>query len=198
LKVEGVKKTVLLQSSPTARTASTPGLITLDLLLERPQPQFFNKSDLPLAVLLEGTFTSFFKFSLAPKSNSPQPVRVLKESKPTKMIVVSDGDIIRNQMHRGEAVPLGIDKWTYSRTNHVYGNADFLINALDYLIDDSQLMRIRNREVALRLLNKTKIQRDRRYWQVINLALPLAILGLLALVALMYRKKKYAIRYEEK
>lgn len=195
--VKGVKKTFLLHSSKTSRLSSTPNIITLDLLLNKPDENYFSKSNVPMAVLLEGNFTSHFKFSLVPKLDSPEPIEIVKESKANKMIVVADGDIIKNQTHKGEAVPLGIDKWTYSRTNHVYGNKTFLMNALDYLLDDTGLNQIRKREVALRLMNKNTITENKGLIKFLNVALPIVLVLLIGLILRILRRRKYAIRYEK-
>jgi ABC-2 type transport system permease protein len=195
--VQGVKKTFLLHSSKTSRLSSTPNIITLDLLLKKPDEDYFSKSEVPMAVLLEGTFTSHFKFSLAPKSDSPEAIEIVKESKANKMIVIADGDIIKNQTHKGESVPLGIDKWTYSRTNHIYGNKTFLMNALDYLLDDTGLNQIRKREVALRLLNKNTISQNKGLIKIVNVALPLVIVLLIGLLLRVLRRRKYAVKYEK-
>src|SRR5690606_39067647 len=146
-----IQKTVLLQSSPYSTTIGSPGLISLQVLNEEVEPDFYEgKGNIPLAVLLEGEFTSTYNNRILPFQ---QPDFVPK-SQPNKMIVVADGDIARNQLDDKKLpLELGFDKWT----NTLYGNKEFMLNAVNYLLDDSGLMNLRNKTVKLPLLDKEKI-----------------------------------------
>ena len=138
----------------------------------------------PLAVLLEGNFTSVFKNRIVPfKSDN-----YLKEGKPTKMIVIADGDIVKNQLDQDfQPMELGYDKWT----NTLYGNKELLVNAVNYLLDDNGLINLRTKEVKLALLDKEKVYADYNYIQIIIVVLPLAVLAVFGFVFTFLRKKKY-------
>lgn len=186
-----VKKTILLSSSPVTRLIGTPAEITLDEInfyLETvnkgPDPQKFSAGEVPLAVLLEGNFTSAFKNRVKPlKISNP-----LDESKETKMIVIGDGDVIKNQMEGNRPLELGFDKWT----NNLYGNKEFLLNAVNYLLDDTGLINIRSKEISIAFLDTQKVIEQRSKWQVLNLLLPLGILVLFGMLFRYFQKRKYA------
>jgi gliding-associated putative ABC transporter substrate-binding component GldG len=137
-----------------------------------------------MAVLLEGRFTSAYKDRI--ESSGIQ--NFVSRSKKNKMIVISDGDIARNQVVKGQPFPLGFD---YS-TGVTYGNEEFLINALDYLLDDNGLMLLRNRTVQLRLINKQTLVMDKAYWQWFNLLVPIGFILVLGLGIIFWRRKKFS------
>lgn len=180
-----IKKTVLLTTSPYATKVGTPTIIGLAQTIQeqtdraqKPQPV------IPLAVLLEGNFTSVFKNRIIPFKMDGY----LTDGKPNKMIVVSDGDIIKNQLDQEyQPMELGYDKWT----NTLYGNKEFLINAVNYLLDDNGLIHLRTKEVKLPLLDKEKVYKDYSTIQTIIVALPLAVLAIFGLLFTYFRKKKY-------
>ena len=185
-----VKKTILLSSSPVTRLIGTPVEITLDEInfyLETvnkgPDPLKFSAGEVPLAVLLEGNFTSAFK-------NRVKPLRFndhLDQSKETKMVVIGDGDVIKNQMEGNRPLELGFDKWT----NNLYGNKEFLLNTVNYLLDDTGLINIRSKEVSIAFLDTQKVIEQRSKWQVLNLLLPLGILLLFGFLFRYFQKRKY-------
>lgn len=180
-----IKKTVLLTTSPYATKVGTPTIIGLAQTIQeqtdraqKPQPV------IPLAVLLEGNFTSVFKNRIIPFKMDGY----LTDGKPNKMIVISDGDIIKNQLDQEyQPMELGYDKWT----NTLYGNKEFLINAVNYLLDDNGLIHLRTKEVKLPLLDKEKVYKDYSTIQTIIVALPLAVLAIFGLLFTYFRKKKY-------
>ena len=146
-----IKKTVLLQSSPYSKAVGTPTPINLSMVEERPEQKDFNKQgNIPLAVLLEGSFTSVYQNRItAFKDPNFKPI-----GKNTKMIVISDGDVIKNQLDKnGVPLELGYDKWT----NYMYANKEFMLNCINYLLDDNGLINIRNKEVHLPILDKEKV-----------------------------------------
>ncbi|MCF8297534.1 MAG: gliding motility-associated ABC transporter substrate-binding protein GldG [Saprospiraceae bacterium] len=188
---KGIKKTVLLSSSEYSKTINTPARISLEIIREKNIEQSFRNPYNPVAVLLEGKFESVFKNRIAPEAKEEESIGFLEIDKPSKMIVISDGDIIKNQIHWDEGkarpYPLGIDK--YSGTE--YGNNDFILNAVNYLCDESGLISVRSRELKIRLLDKTKITTDRLFWQLLNTLIPILIITILGIVLLIIRKRKY-------
>lgn len=180
-----IKKTVLLTTSPYATKVGTPTIIGLAQTIQEPtDPAQKPQPVIPLAVLLEGSFTSVFKNRIIPFKMDGY----LTDGKPNKMIVVSDGDIIKNQLDQEyQPMELGYDKWT----NTLYGNKEFLINAVNYLLDDNGLIHLRTKEVKLPLLDKEKVYTDYSTIQTIIVALPLAVLAIFGLLFTYFRKKKY-------
>lgn len=180
-----IKKTVLLTTSPYATKVGTPTIIGLAQTIQEPtDPAQKPQPVIPLAVLLEGNFTSVFKNRITPFKMEGY----LTDGKPNKMIVISDGDIIKNQLDQEyQPMELGYDKWT----NTLYGNKEFLINAVNYLLDDNGLIHLRTKEVKLSLLDKEKVYKDYSTIQTIIIALPLAVLAIFGLVFTYFRKKKY-------
>lgn len=188
------RSTVLLRSSPHSRIYPTPHIVSLRDLYERPPRERFRQNGIPLAVLNEGRFTSLFKNRLAPR-NEQSPLQVIEKSDSTKLLVVSDGDIARNQFNvinpnipKGAPLPLGYDQYTGQQ----YGNSDFLINAIDYMVDKSGLISIRSRELKIRLLDDNQIAEQRLLWQILNTALPVLLVIFFGLGYRYYRKFKYA------
>ncbi|HWD87946.1 MAG TPA: gliding motility-associated ABC transporter substrate-binding protein GldG [Mucilaginibacter sp.] len=186
--VKDVKKTILLTSSPYNRKLSAPHMLSLQALEQEPNPKDFQSTPKTVGVLLEGKFKSDFL-------NRPQPegltdkIEQLPESKPTKMIVISDGDIFKNQVgNDGSPYPLGYDHYTQQS----YGNKNLLLNIADYMADDSGLIALRTKEIQLRLLDRAKIRTDRLYWQVFNTVVPLAFVLIFAIFQHYFRKRKYA------
>ena len=185
-----VRKSVLLQSSPMSRAKGVPSLISLGEVQEIIGPQYFNNPNLITAVLLEGQFPSVFRTrNLFPEW---QNLRVEK-SVETKMIVVADGDVARNDVRNTAqgivpSNPLGYDR----HTNLTYANKEFLVNALNYLTDDAGLMNLRNREFRLRLLNKQKVADELLKWQIINLVLPMILLVIGGLAYNRWRLYRYS------
>jgi ABC-2 type transport system permease protein len=189
-----VQKSVLLASSDLSKQLKAPirvnsGVVQLgiDYFQANPNP------NLALAMLLEGTFTSNFQYRLPDAIQNDPTIAFREESVHTKMIVVADGDIARNGiMDGGEGpipVPLGYDRYI---GNVVYDNREFLLNAVNYLLDDKALISMRSRSIILRKLNEEKILQERSRWQVINVALPLFLLIVFGVLQFTIRKKKYA------
>lgn len=190
VRVDGIKKTPLLRTSNYSRTVTTPALITLALLREKPDERLYNNPGLNVAWLLEGSFTSLFENRIAPEISDSKEIGFSSKSAPTSMIVVGDGDIIRNQFHipNGYPLPLGFDQYT----RQTYGNKDFILNALSYLVDGPGLVGIRSRELKIRLLDMTRINDSRLQWQLINVALPVILVVIFGIVLSIARKRRYA------
>ncbi len=183
----GIRKTVLLKSSPYSRLVGTPAEINLDMVTERPeQSEFTGKGDIPVAVLLEGAFTSVYQNRVLPFADRHF---IPQAKKANKMIVISDGDVIKNSLDKNfQPLELGYDKWT----NKLYGNKEFLLNCVNYLLDDSGLINIRNKEVRLPVLDKEKVYAQYTLSQVITVGLPIAVLAVFGLAFTWLRKRRYA------
>ncbi len=180
-----IKKTVLLSSSEYSKTIGTPSPISLDMVTEETTPEEYEgKGLLPVAVLMEGKFKSAYQNRILPfKDNSFQA-----SGKDNKMIVISDGDVIKNQLDKGVPLELGFDKWT----NQLYGNKDFLMNCVNYLLDDNGLINIRSKDVDLPLLNKEEVYKNYSLAQLITVGLPIVILAIFGFLFTYLRKRKYS------
>lgn len=182
----GIKKTVLLQSSPYSKAIGTPAPITLNSVTEKTTPQdYANKGNIPLSVLLEGSFHSAFENRVLPFKESS----FLAKGKPNKMIVIADGDLARNQLDKNMMpVELGYDQ----RTGNLYDNKDFMMNCINYLLDDTGLINIRSKDVSLPLLDKEKVYENYTLTQFITIGLPILILLIFGLAFTYIRKRKYS------
>ena len=184
-----LKRQVLLASSDYTKLEKVPVQISLDIVNRKMRPSDFPSGSRKIAVLLDGIFPSVFK-NRAWKGIQKSTFK--EQSAPTKMIVVSDGDIIRNRV-RGSGNNRQIEALGYDRySRKTYGNSNFLLNCVDYLCDDKGWMNLRSREVQLRLLNPTKIRTERVFWQMLNLVLPLFLLLFFALLRFYIRRRKFA------
>lgn len=181
-----IKKTVLLQSSQVSRLVGTPSEVNLNIVSLRPeQKEFRDKGNYPVAVLLEGNFHSMYENRILPFKDAT----FQKTGKTNKMIVVSDGDIIKNQFDKnGAPLELGFDKWT----NNLYANKEFMMNCVNYLMDDSGLINIRSKEVSLPMLDKQKVYDNYTYSQIVTVAMPIVILLLFGIAFTLLRKRKYS------
>jgi ABC-2 type transport system permease protein len=190
LRTAGIKKTVLLKTSPYSRVVPVPAVVSLALTRQEPDERLYPGPPKNVAVLLEGRFTSDFKNRIPPSLANAKEIGFKDLSEPTRMIVISDGDLIRNQFHipQGYPLPLGYDQYT----RETFGNKEFLLNAINYLTDGPGLISIRSRELKLRLLDKTKINNQRIQWQFINVVAPVLIIVLLGAVLIGLRRRKYA------
>ena len=185
---KNVMATTLLTSSPLNKKVPAPHPISLQIIEQAPDPKEFQSEPKTIGLLLEGNFRSDFK-------NRPVPVGVTDniqradESVPTKMVVISDGDILKNQVSAdGLPYPLGYDRYS----QETYGNKNLLLNIADYLTDDSGLIALRSKEIKLRLLDKAKIHDEKLFWQLINTVLPLLLVLIFAIFQHYVRRRKYA------
>jgi ABC-2 type transport system permease protein len=186
---KGIEKTILLQSSRFAKTLNAPVRVFLKSIFQQPDERQFTDSYRPVAVLLEGEFESVFKNRIPPKIANDSAIGYKPHGVRTKMIVISDGDILRNeiQFSTKKPYPLGLDRMT----NQVYGNKNFILNCINYLCDDSGLISVRARELTLRLLDKKKVKSEGTKWKWINTLLPLVSIGLIGVFIYFRRKRKY-------
>ncbi len=178
-------KTVVFQSSPLSKTDLSPRQVSFTALNKPPQKEQYNNGNQPVAVLVEGHFKSAF-------TNRIKPIKLaedLLESTAGKLLVVSDGDVIKNQLRNGRPLELGYDKWT----SNYFGNKEFLVNALNYMLDDSGLINIRNKKVAIPFLDSAKIEAQKTKWQLLNIALPVVLTVIFGLGFNYFRKRKYGV-----
>jgi len=187
------KKTVLLKSSETSRVLPNPVQVSLGLVASPLPPEVFRKSSIPMAVLIEGSFRSPFAKRRAVKRNAP--IDLIDSVGNNAMIVIGDGDLIRNQVNRerGEIYPLGYDRYASQTFGQPvqFANKKFFMNCVDYLCDDSGLIEVRNKKIVLRLLDKVRVKSERLKWQIVNMIIPIVIIILFGLGNTVYRKRKY-------
>jgi len=194
--VPGVKSTYLLSTSPYSRIVNAPAYIDLEILKKEPAPAMYNRGRQPVAVLLEGVFTSAYLFRIPPELEQNVDLGYRNKSNPTKMIVIADGDVVKNQFEvaQGYPLPLGYDQWT----RQTFGNKDFVMNAINYLCDDSGLITVRSRELKLRMLDSAKVTSNRLFWQLLNILLPVVLVLVFGLIKFRIRKICYAQNIREK
>lgn len=180
-----IKKTILLQSSQYSKKVGTPIEVKLDMVAEETNPEeYLNMGNIPVSVLLEGNFRSMYENRLLPFKD-PQ---YKKNGKAGKMIVISDGDIVKNQLDQNyQPMELGYDKWT----NNLFDNKEFLLNSVNFLLDDTGLINIRSKDVDLPLLDKEKVYENYTAAGLITVGLPILILLLAGLLFTFIRKRKY-------
>ncbi|MDR1895464.1 MAG: gliding motility-associated ABC transporter substrate-binding protein GldG [Prevotellaceae bacterium] len=187
-----IKKTYLLYSSDKAKVSNAPMVISLSQIEEKITQRVFNQSYLPVAVLLEGEFVSPFRNRLISQYVNDSQFAFKSKSQKTKMIVVSDGDIIRNEVRRSginiEPLPLGFDR----NTNNTYGNKDFVMNIINYLTDENSLMDVKNRTFKMRLLDNSKVAKNHNKIVAINTVLPVVVVIVCGIIFLWYRRRKYS------
>lgn len=184
-----VKKSSLLVTSTGTHIQNIPSIVSMDVINVEKNGYYFNSRNAIVGALLEGEFPSVFTNRMAP--DGIKKGEFLANSKPTKMIVVADGDIIRNDVQgygqNMNVLPLGYDRYM----NQQFGNSDFILNAVNYLTDDDGWMELRSREIKLRLLNRPAVIGQRTFWQILNVIFPLFVLALFAALFLFIRKKRY-------
>ena len=182
----GIQKTILLQSSPYSKKIGTPFEVNLNSVTEETSPnEYLNKGNIPLSVLLEGSFHSVFENRVLAFDQK----KYKAIGKNSKMIVISDGDIIKNQLDKNfQPVELGYDP----RSGNLYDNKDFMINCVNYILDDNGLINIRGKDLDLALLDKEKVYENYTAIQFITIGLPLVFLVLFGIVFSYLRKKKYS------
>ncbi len=187
-----IKKKILLRSSKDTRVVSVPVFIRLEDIKDPPAEREFNKPFQSAAVLLEGEFESVFKNRMISQYIKNQDVDFRDHSIPNRMIIVADGDMIRNEVsvRADRIIPLTLGQDRY--TQQTYGNKQFILNAVHYLAEETSLVEIRSRTLTLRLLDKTKIINEKFKWQLINTVLPVLILVLFGLVNWYFRKRRFA------
>jgi len=187
----GLKKNVILSTSPYARTVKSPSTVSLQNIDNPPDRKLFNQSYIPAGVLLEGSFTSVFKNRMTETLEISTP-SIKTESEPTKMVIIGDGGMIANKVDRSTNPPriqeLGFDRVS----DQTFGNKEFLLNTIYYLDDEQGIMQLRNRNQKLRLLDKVRLREEKAFWQWLNVLLPLVLISLFGLFYNVFRYTRYA------
>lgn len=186
-----IKKTVLLHTSELSRQVSAPAMIRLDEVAEDRDPAQFTESFMPVAILLEGTFESAFRNRMLNEILPGAASDFREESFPTSMLVVADGDMIRNDVYITDegvrVTPLGYDRYT----QETFGNKEFIVNSIHYMTGHEDLIQLRSRNLTLRLLDTASVSEHRIYYVLLNTLLPPLVVILAGLLYAWYRKKEY-------
>ena len=183
----GIQKTPLLMTSPYTKLVNTPALVGYNEARQQPEPADYNGGIKLAAVLLEGSFHSLFENRILPAD--PRS----KSFKPTgqgKVIICADGDLVVNDYdyRRNTPLPLGYDR----ASSNIFGNKDFVMHALDYMTDANGIITSRSKQISIRALDKIAVQKDKKFWQALNLLLPLVILGIFGAIRYYIRRRKFA------
>lgn len=186
----GINQIPLLKTSDYTKVSGAPVFISLAMLRQTPDRRMFNSKGKNVAYLLKGSFPSLYANRIPQELVDSQELQYLDQSEPTAMIVIADGDIIRNQIDIKRKMPLalGFDQYT----GNTYANKEFIENCISYLVDGEGLIDIRSRELKIRLLDTTKIAQERTKWQLINTLIPIALIIALGFVMAIVRKRKYS------
>lgn len=187
VKAPGIRKALLFSSSPYSRKIMSPAYVDINLMQQELDPQKFTIRNIPMAYLLEGNFTSFFKNKFLPEEADKNN---FTESGESKLIVIGDGDIAKNEFDpkTGRPLPLGYDPFT----NQTFANQELILNFLNYLTKGNGLITARSKEVIIRPLDRVKLKDSRSKWQIINLLIPVLLVILFGLIHFWLRKRKYA------
>ncbi|PWJ56672.1 gliding-associated putative ABC transporter substrate-binding component GldG [Dyadobacter jejuensis] len=182
-----IRKTPLLMTSDYTQTLTTPALVGYNEARKQPEPREYQGGAKIAGILLEGTFTSLFQNRILP--NDPRSKTFTAVGAPGRVIICSDGDMVVNDIDykRNAPLPLGYDRLT----GNTYGNKDFALLALDYLTDSQGLISARNKQVAIRPLDRIKVQEDRRGWQILNILAPLLLLAIFGAIRTVLRARKF-------
>lgn len=186
-----IKKTILLATSKYTKVLAPPVLVSIDIIRKEPEINTYNQPSQFLAVLLEGSFKSSFTNRIPPVIAEDEDIAFSESGVPGKMVVIADGDVIRNDYSErsGNILPLGYDR--YAR--QMYGNKNFMLNVIDYLNDGSGLITLRSKEIKLRLLDKTLVKKQQAFWQIMNTAGPLIFIFIFGIIKYYRRQRKFAV-----
>lgn len=187
-----IRKTILLNTTKYTRIAQTPVMISLEILGRKPETKDFTDLPQPVAVLLEGKFESVFNNRIPKEIAQAPEIGFTPVSPDNRMIVISDGDLIRNQVQFANGtympLPLGYDR----HTGQTFGNKELMLNAVNYLCDDAGLMAVRSRELRLRALDVNKAKENLLSWQLLNILVPVALIILFGIIQFAVRKRRYS------
>ena len=193
VKAPGITKTVLLQTSANSRTVGTPAIISFDFMKYKEDARMYPRASIPVAMLLEGKFQSLFA-NRVPTAVADSMANVFHQpfvsesEKPGRVIVVGDGDIFMNEVTEQGPQELGI---SVGDNNYKFANQDFVENCLEYMVNPSHILETRSKDFTLRLLDTAKVEKDRSFWQFINIGLPLLLVVLGGYVYQIVRKRKF-------
>ncbi|MBN2683426.1 MAG: gliding motility-associated ABC transporter substrate-binding protein GldG [Bacteroidales bacterium] len=188
-----IKKHFLLHTSQYSNVIITPARVSVEFLYKEPQTSFFRDKEQPVAVLLEGKFNSYFKNKIPPEIQNSKEIAFIEKSRETSMLIVSDGDLIKNYYHVNSGqpypIPIGADR-SYSV---IYkGNKEFVLNAANYLMGEKGFISLRTKKFKPRFLDTGSLQTQRLYWQIFNTAVPIAFVILFGFLFFFFRKRKYS------
>jgi ABC-2 type transport system permease protein len=188
VKAIGIRKTPLLFTSRYTHIVGSPVRIDINDLRKKINPDYFNAGPVPVAYLLEGEFTSLYKNRFLPAG--VDTTAFASRSKPTKIVVIADGDVARNDVNprSGQPQALGFDSFS----NYTFANAELLLNTVGYLVDENGVIAARNKEVRIRPLDLQKVRDEKIFWQTLNVGLPLILLIAAGSLRTVIRKRKYA------
>jgi len=197
VEADNIRKTILLSSSANSRSISTPALISGKENVNEPQNEKFKKANIPVAVLLEGRFTSLYKNRASQAmmdSMAKYGAQFLQQCmEDNKIIVVADGDMVLNAAIKQQPIPMGMNPFTYgSQFEYEFANRSFLQNCITYLINQNGLTAVKAKDYSISLLDSNKVKEQTTLWQVINIIAPLSLVLLFALVYWWWRKRRYA------
>ena len=189
VKAAGIRKTPLMTTSRYTRVLAAPVPINFNDARLEPNPKLYQKGFQPMAYLLEGQFSSLYANRTRPGTMQFQPQKS-PQARPSKVLVISDGDFIRSEIDQktGRPFRLGFDRLA----NTEFANRELVLNATDYLLDDTGLIAVRGKQITLRPLDKVRLAEERRRWQLLNLGAPLVLLGLFGALRAWRRKRRYA------
>ncbi len=188
VRADGIKKTPLLVTSPYTKLVKAPTFIAFNEAAKETDPKDYQSGIQTIAYLLEGKFQSLYKSSYLGFGKKPSDFKANGEE--SKIIICADGDLVVNDFSSktGNPYPMGYDK----TSQHVFGNKDFVMNAIDYLIDENGVIQSKNKEVTLRPLDKIRAREERSFWQIINIVLPVTLVVFLGLMINLWRKNNYS------
>ncbi len=191
-----IKKTVLLTSSLNSRVINAPVEINLKIIKNKIYPEYFTKSYIPAALLLEGRFQSLYLNRLAPEMYEHKEIAFKEQSFFTQMAVIGDGDIIRNHVKRlglnRTPLPLGYDRYT----GETFGNKEFLMNLISYMLDSENFSELHAKNIQLRLLDRQKIEENKTLIQMCNIIAPIILLISIGISITLIRKRKYSSKFK--
>lgn len=188
VKADGIEKTPLLKTSQYSMVNQAPVKVAFNELRKKLAPERFNQGSKNVSYLLKGKFTSAFKNRILPKGVSKEGFKEV--GKETTILVCSDGDMIRNEFSLKDGTPLELGLSPYSQMK--FANKDFVMNALDYMLNDQGLIVSKNKSITIRPLDKVKIANEKLKWQLINMVLPIVLIIIYGIIRAYWRKKKYA------
>lgn len=193
VKAEGIRKTVLLQSSANSKTVSTPALISFESVKVANDPRAFTQHNIPVAMLLEGKFQSLYANRVSTAvadslANVYKQPFLASAEKPGRVIVMADADIVMNDVYQERPYPMGYNK----DISYQFANQDFVENCFEYLLNPSGILETRSKDFTLRLLDPAKVEKDRNFWQFINIGLPILLVIAGGWLYQLLRRKRYA------
>jgi ABC-2 type transport system permease protein len=187
-----ISKTPLLMTSEKSKLVNAPTRVSLNILRFPPDERQYSKGRIINGVLLEGEFQSAFKNRISPEISENPIFKYKEKSAPNKMIVFSSSSLVKNEVDTLRQKYFDLGYYKYTRT--VYANKELVMNAVNYLMDDSGLINARSKKFKIRLLDRPEITRNRRTLQAMNTFIPVVLISLLALIAALLRRNRYRIQ----